>query len=92
VPAEKPTPEERLAAGEGLRIGEVAELTGYPRGTIHDWIRSKRWQPLYTRTLGGQRRFKAESVRKLLAELREERGGDDPQAGSDTEAAGPGNA
>jgi predicted DNA-binding transcriptional regulator AlpA len=64
--------ERRLAAGEGLRLGEVAALTKLGRTTLHDWIKDGRWKPRYTITLGGWRRFRAEDVRSLLDQLRTE--------------------
>ena len=70
--------ERRLAAGEELRLAEVAKLTGRGRSTIQGWIKSGRWKPRFRRTLGGQRHFAAEDVRALLVELREVHGGDGP--------------
>lgn len=73
--------EKRLAANESLRLGEVATLAGRGRSTIQDWIATGKWRPRYTRTLGGQRKFNPDDVRKLLAEVREVHGGDEPAPG-----------
>lgn len=70
--------EQRLAAGESLRKGEVAALAQVPVTTLDGWIKVGHWKPRYTKTLGGHRRFKADSIRELLGQLREEHGGDDP--------------
>lgn len=73
----------RLDAGEGLRLGQVATLTGRGRTTIHDWIKTGKWKPRYTRTLGGQRHFRAEDVQALLNELRAEEGDSGSPASAD---------
>jgi excisionase family DNA binding protein len=75
--------EQRLAANESLRLGEVATLAGRGRSTIQDWISTGKWKPRYTRTLGGQRRFHADDVRALLAMARELHGGGEPAPGPD---------
>lgn len=72
--------ERRLSAGEWLRLGEVAALTGRGRSTIQDWITSGKWKPRRTRTLGGHRQFHPDDVRSLIAEARHISGGSDSPA------------
>lgn len=84
VPSEGTTQRERLLEtlfGESeapdwvrnrlLRPGEVAAIFQVSRRTINDWAKSEKL-PFLT-TLGGQKRFPADSVRMLLVEMAADR-------------------
>lgn len=75
--------QERLDAGEWLRTGEVAALLGHGRTTFHEWLK-KNTGVRYTRTLGGQRKYHPDDVRRLIAEVREVHGGEDDPAPAPT--------
>jgi len=82
--------ERRLAAGEPLRKGEVAALARIGLSTLDDWIRTGRWKPRYTLTLGRHRRFHPDDIRALLAQLREEHGGEEVGPAPTEEQSQPG--
>lgn len=68
--------ERRLAANEWLRTGEVSALVRQSRTAFHEWLK-KHPEVRFTRTLGGQRKYHPDDVRRLLAEVREVHGGDE---------------
>lgn len=62
----------RLAAGEWLKFGEVAELAQVPRTSLNRSLRDGRIEIRSRLTLGGgQRRFNPDDVRAFLASQNE---------------------
>jgi hypothetical protein len=66
VPQDRDALQARLDAGEWLRIGAIAILTGRGRSTIQDWLVSGKVQPRYRESLGGQRSYHPDDVRALV--------------------------
>ena len=64
-----------LADGAWLSTGQVADLFGVDRVTIHRWVKAERFR--FKRTLGGQRQLNPEDVRARLAEVEQVHGGND---------------
>jgi excisionase family DNA binding protein len=65
----EPAQERRAASDELLTSAEVAERFGVDRRTVVLWAKRGRLRAL--RTPGGQHRFRAEEVEKLLETNRE---------------------
>ena len=57
----------RTRAGEYLRTAEVARLLHVSPKTISRWAKEEKLP--FVKTLGGHRRFPAESIRELLEKL-----------------------
>lgn len=69
MPQDRDALQARLDAGEWLRIGAIAILTGRGRSTIQDWLVSAKVRLRYTESLGGQRSYHPDDVRALIARV-----------------------
>ncbi len=61
--------ERQLNEGKWLKSGALAILFEVDRSTVDNWIKAGKLA--YRKTAGGQRECQPESVRSLLAELRQ---------------------